>query len=270
MEWKNLYRGLMMGATDVIPGISGGTIALLLGIYERLIEAINGFFSKRWKEQLGFLVPLGIGMVTAIFLFAKVIEWLFINYPTPTIYFFLGLILGVLPYLFYKAEAKNTFRIQHFIFMGIGVAIVTTLGLMSVGEGEIITNITPSIYLFLFVSGMIGSSAMIIPGISGSFMLLVLGVYPTVISAISHLHLDIILVTGLGIGVGFIIMSRIVGYCLKHHFHLTFATTIGLVIGSVFVIFPGFPESTGLWWASALTFLGGLLAAYILGRVEYK
>ncbi len=270
MEWKNIYRGMMMGATDVIPGISGGTIALLLGIYERLIEAINGFFSRRWKEQLGFLVPLGIGMVTAIFLFAKVIEWLFVNYPTPTIYFFLGLILGVLPYLFYKADAKNSFRIKHFIFMGVGIVLISALGLLSVGEGEIITNLTPSMYLFLFVSGIIGSSAMIIPGISGSFMLLVLGVYPTVISAVSNLHFDIIIVTGLGIAIGFIVMSRIVGYFLRNHYTLTFATTIGLVMGSVFVIFPGLPESTSQFFASIITFLSGLLVAYILGRVEYK
>ncbi|WP_405099188.1 DUF368 domain-containing protein [Oceanobacillus sp. FSL H7-0719] len=270
MEWKNIYRGLMMGASDVIPGISGGTIALLLGIYERLIEAINGFFSKEWKKHLGFLIPLGVGMVMAIFLLASAIEWLFEYYPQPTQYFFLGLILGVLPYLLHKADAKSSFRTKHIIFMIFGVLLVSALGFASVGDGEVITNITPSTYVLLFVSGIIGSSAMIIPGISGSFMLLVLGVYQTVIAAISNLQFDIIIVTGLGIAVGFVIMSRIVGYFLRNHFTLTFAVTIGLVIGSVFVILPGWPETTGLLVTSIVTFFGGLLTAYILGRIEYR
>ena len=270
MEWKNIYRGLLMGATDVIPGISGGTIALLLGIYERLIDAINGFFSKDWKKQLGFLVPLGIGMVTAIFLFANIIEWLFMYYPGPTKFFFLGLILGVLPYLLHKADAKNSFRMKHIGMMLIGVILVSVLGFASVGDGEVIADVTASTYVLLFVSGIIGSSAMILPGISGSFMLLVLGVYTTVISAISNFQFDIIIATGLGIALGFVIMSRIVGYFLNNHFTATFAATIGLVIGSVFVILPGWPESLMLMFASIATFLSGLLTAYILGRIEYK
>ncbi|MCG5104812.1 DUF368 domain-containing protein [Oceanobacillus alkalisoli] len=270
MEWKNIYRGILMGATEVIPGISSGTIALLLGIYERLIEAINGFFSKDWRKHLGFLIPLGIGMVAAVFAFAKVIEWLFNHHPMPTLFFFLGLILGVLPYLLYKADAKNSFRLKHVGMMLLGVIIIATLGLLSVGEGVIITNITPKTYAFLFLSGMIGSSAMILPGISGSFMLLVLGVYPTVIAAVSNLHFDIIIVTGLGIAIGFIIMSRVVGYFLRNHFTITFAAAIGLVGGSVFVVFPGIPQTVGMFFVSVLTFFAGLLTAYILGRIEYK
>jgi putative membrane protein len=270
MEWKNLYRGMIMGAVDVIPGISGGTIAILLGIYERLINAINGFFSKEWKRQLGFIIPLLIGMGIAIFLFANVIEWLFINHPTPTLYFFLGLILGVLPFLLNKVDAANTFRAKHFVFMLIGIIVVAGLGFLSIGEGDIITSITPSAYFLLFVSGIVASSAMILPGISGSFMLLVLGVYPTVISAVSNLKLNILLAIGLGILLGFIVMSRILGYFLKNHYTLTFATTIGLVIGSVFVIFPGIPESLDLILISLFTLLAGLITAYILGRIEYK
>ncbi|GGN58732.1 DUF368 domain-containing protein [Oceanobacillus indicireducens] len=270
MEWKNIYRGILMGATEVVPGISSGTIALLLGIYERLIEAINGFFSKDWKKYLGFLIPLGIGMVAALFVFAKVIEWLFIHHPMPTLFFFLGLILGVLPYLFYKADAKNSFRLQHIGVMLVGVIIIATIGLVNVGEGEIITNITPKTYAYLFVSGIIGSSAMILPGISGSFLFLVLGVYPTIIAAVSNLKFDIIIVTGLGIAIGFVIMSRIVGYFLRNYFTITFAAAIGLVAGSVFVVFPGIPQTVGMFFVSVLTFFTGLLTAYILGRIEYK
>src|SRR5690625_5145324 len=107
MEWKNLYRGFIMGGTDVIHGVSGGTIAVVLGIYDRLIAAINGIFSKDWKKHLGFLIPLGIGIVTAIFTLAHLMEWLLIYYPGPTFYFFLGLIIGVLPLLFREVDVKT-------------------------------------------------------------------------------------------------------------------------------------------------------------------
>lgn len=270
MEWKNLYRGLIMGATDLIPGISGGTIAVLLGIYDRLIRAINGIFTKDWKRHFFFLAPLGIGMVTAIFLLANVIEWLLANYPGPTKFFFLGLIIGVLPFLFRKAEAKRNFQAKHYFLLIIGVIIVASLNIFNPQEGEVITNVTTSTYIFLFVSGFIASSAMIAPGISGSFMLLLLGAYSTIISAISNLKLDIIIVTGIGIAIGFLMMSRIVEYFLNRYYTATYAAIIGLVIGSVFVIFPGFPTDAFLIVLSIAAFAIGITAAYLLGKIEYR
>lgn len=270
MEWKNLYRGLLIGGTDLIPGISGGTIAVLLGIYDQLIGAINGLFTKNWKRHLLFLVPLGIGMVTAIFLLASVIEWLFANYPVPLKFFFLGLILGVLPFLFRKAEAKRNFKGKHYLLLGLGIIVVASLNIFNPQEGEVITNVTISTYVFLFFSGFIASSAMIAPGISGSFMLLLLGVYSTIISAISNLQLDIILVTGFGILLGFLTMSRIVEYFLIRFYTATYAVIIGLVFGSVFVIFPGFPTDALVIGLSIGAFLIGLIAAYLLGKIEYR
>ncbi|WP_449354471.1 DUF368 domain-containing protein [Virgibacillus natechei] len=270
MEWKNIYRGILMGASDVIPGVSGGTIAVLLGIYDRLIAAINGFLSKDWKKQLGFLIPLGIGIVMAIFLLANVIEWLFDHYPGPTQFFFLGLILGVLPYLFHKADAKRTFKWKQFIFLIIAAIVVASLGIFNPNEGATIENTTGSTYILLFFSGFIASTAMIVPGISGSFMLLLLGVYTTIISAISNLQFDIIIVTGLGIAVGLAVMSKVIHYFLTHHYTGTFAIIIGLVIGSIVVVFPGWPMNTSLLLLSVVTFAAGLTAAYILGRVEYQ
>lgn len=87
MEWKNLYRGFVMGISDLIPGVSGGTIAVILGIYDKLLTSISGFFSKDWKRHIRFLFPLGLGMLSAILLLSRVIEYLLINYHEPTQFF---------------------------------------------------------------------------------------------------------------------------------------------------------------------------------------
>src|SRR5699024_3427935 len=127
MEWKNIYRGLIMGTSDVVPGVSGGTVAVLLGRYGELIAAVNGLFSKDWKRHLGFLIPLGVGVVAAIVSLSRVIEWLLENYPAPTYIFFLGLIIGIIPSLFIEADAKNSFRLEHYIIMLVGIIIMASL-----------------------------------------------------------------------------------------------------------------------------------------------
>lgn len=270
MEWKNIYRGLLMGASDIIPGVSGGTIAVILGIYDRLIAAVNGFFSKEWKRHLGFLVPLGVGMAIAVLLLSHVIKWLFYHYPEPTNFFFLGLIIGVLPYLFHKADARKQFTARHIILLIIGVVLMGALLFLNTAEGSVIENKTGGTYALLFFAGFIASAAMILPGISGSFMLLVIGVYTTVISAISNLQLDIMATVGAGIVVGIVAMSKIINFFLRHYYTGTFAVIIGLVIGSIAVIFPGWPMGVPGITSSVAAFLAGLIAAYILGRVEYE
>ncbi|UOQ44379.1 DUF368 domain-containing protein [Halobacillus salinarum] len=269
-EWKNIYRGILMGASDVVPGVSGGTIAVVLGIYDRLIEAINGFFSREWKKHLKFLLPLGIGVGISILMLSKLIEWLFGHYPGPTEFFFLGLIIGVVPFLSHKADVKHNFTSRHYLIFLIGVVIVGSLAFFQANESEPMQNLTLATYVFLFFSGWIASSAMILPGISGSFILLIIGVYTTVIHGISELRIDIIAVVGLGVALGLIFMSKIINYFLEHHTSGTFALIIGFVIGSVFVIFPGLPESNLMWFVSGVTFIAGLLAAWLLGRVEYS
>lgn len=259
-----------MGASDVIPGVSGGTIAVLLGIYDRLIAAINGIFSKDWKRQLGFLIPLVIGVGAAILLLSRLIEWLFEHYAGPTQFFFLGLIIGILPYLFHEADAKRAFGTKHYVLLIIGAILVGSLAFIQSGESGVIENMSTSTYILIFFSGMLASSAMILPGISGSFMLLIIGVYPTIIGAISNLQFDIIAVTGVGIVIGILVMSKIINFFLQKFRHATFALIIGMVIGSILVVYPGFPNANSLLMLSVVTFAVGLFVAYILGRVEYK
>lgn len=270
MEWKNIYRGLLIGASDVIPGVSGGTIAVLLGIYDRLIEAINGLFSRRWKEQLTFLIPLGIGVAIAIFTLARVMKWLLAHYPAPTYFFFLGLIIGIIPQLFAEADAQRTFKSKQIVLLIIGLLAVGSMKIfIDMDPGAVIVERTFRIYLLLFFSGVLASAAMILPGISGSVVFLLIGVYPTIIEVISALEISVIAVVGTGIAIGIVTMSKLIHYFLKSYRTNTFALIIGAVIGSIFVIFPGWPAQTPLIFSCLITGAGGLLGAYILGKVEY-
>lgn len=270
MEWKNLYRGLFIGASDVIPGVSGGTIAVLLGIYDQLIAAINGLFSRKWREHIRFLIPLSIGVALAIFTLARLMKWLLAHYPAPTYFFFLGLIIGIIPQLLNEAEALQTFKGKQIILLIVGILLVSSMVIfVDVDPGSVIEERNMTVYGLLFFSGILASAAMILPGISGSVVFLMLGVYPTIIEVISTLDIPVILVVALGIVMGIIMMSKLIHYFLKHFRTNTFAIIIGAVIGSVFVIFPGWPDESRLVFGCLMAGALGLLGAYILGKIEY-
>lgn len=269
MEWKNIYRGLVMGISDLIPGVSGGTIAVILGIYDRLLAAISGFFSREWKKHLGFLIPLAVGMGAALLLLSRVIEYLLDNYFGPTQFFFMGLIVGVLPFILRKAEARTRFKAAHIVVLLIAAGLLALTAFLRTDEAiEPITTLTGASGIRLFLSGWLASMAMLLPGISGSFVLLILGAYSTAIAALSSLNISIIAVIGLGAVIGFIVSSRLIRYLLNVFPSVTYAVITGLIIGSLVVIFPGLPSGFGMTVASVGTFVVGLLSAVLLGRQE--
>lgn len=270
MEWKNIYRGLIMGATDLVPGISGGTIAVLLGIYDRLIAAINGLFSRDWRNHLSFIIPLGIGVAASILLLSRVINWMLANHLVPTYFFFLGLIIGVLPLLFREADAKTTFRLPHIGLLVLGIIAIGSLAFINnPDQSAVIINKTLSTYILLFFSGVLASIALILPGISGSLVFLIIGVYPTIIAAVSNFEFVTLLVTGIGILIGIISASKVVHFFLRNYRNATFSVIIGAVIGSIYVIFPGWPLEIVTLILSITMFSAGLFGAYLLGKIEY-
>lgn len=270
MEWKNLYRGFFMGISDLIPGVSGGTIAFLLGIYDDLLRSISGLFSRKWKQHIGFLLPLGIGIGTTLLLFSKVIEFLLKEYYAPTQFFFVGLIVGVLPFLIRQAEVKTKFNMMHFLLLIIVAIVLASTAFIKPADSTPITTLTMSNAVGLFFAGWAGSMAMLLPGISGSFILLLLGVYPTAIGALSNLNIPIIIVIGAGVIVGFIVSSNAINYLLTHYKYATFAIILGLIIGSVFVVYPGFPESGTPLVMSIIALITGLIVANIFTSLDQK
>jgi len=276
IKWSNLWRGFAMGTSDLVPGVSGGTIALLLGIYNDFIRSISGIFSKRFWESLKFLIPIALGMLIAIGSLSKLINFLLNTHPIPTLLFFVGLILGIIPYLLKTSRFKQTFTAKHYMLVVLGMIIIVVITLLNNGNkhaGETLTFST-SLFIKYFIAGVCASSAMLLPGISGSFMLLVFGAYGTIMYAISEFlsfnfnAVPILLTVGLGIIAGFLLSSKAIQYFLNYHTSLTYALIIGFVVGSLYAVFPGLPTSIFMCLISVLTLILGFFISYKLGHIS--
>ncbi|HBC4625104.1 TPA: DUF368 domain-containing protein [Staphylococcus aureus] len=274
-KWINILKGFAMGTSDLVPGVSGGTIALLLGIYNQFIASISGIFSRRFWPSFTFLIPIIIGMLLAMGSLSNLFNYLLSQHHIPTMFFFGGLIIGILPYLLKISNYKTSFTTKHYMMVIAGIAILIVITLMNNGDkhaGETLTLSTGLIIKY-FIAGMCASSAMLLPGISGSFMLLVFGVYGTVMLAISEvvkldfIGLPILLAVGFGVLAGFIISSKIIQYFLTHHKLMTFALIIGFVVGSLFAVFPGLPTNIVMWFVSLVVFIIGFIVSLTLGRI---
>ncbi|HGL5156323.1 TPA: DUF368 domain-containing protein [Staphylococcus aureus] len=274
-KWINILKGFAMGTSDLVPGVSGGTIALLLGIYNQFIASISGIFSRRFWPSFTFLIPIIIGMLLAMGSLSNLFNYLLSQHHIPTMFFFSGLIIGIVPYLLKISNYKTSFTTKHYMMVIAGIAILIVITLMNNGDkhaGETLT-LSTSLIIKYFIAGMCASSAMLLPGISGSFMLLVFGVYGTVMLAISEVvklnfaGLPILLAVGFGVLAGFIISSKIIQYFLTHHKLMTFALIIGFVVGSLFAVFPGLPTNIVMWFVSLVVFIIGFIVSLTLGRI---
>lgn len=274
-KWINILKGFAMGTSDLVPGVSGGTIALLLGIYNQFIASISGIFSRRFWPSFTFLIPIIIGMLLAMGSLSNLFNYLLSQHHIPTMFFFGGLIIGIVPYLLKISNYKTSFTTKHYMMVIAGIAILIVITLMNNGDkhaGETLT-LSTSLIIKYFIAGMCASSAMLLPGISGSFMLLVFGVYGTVMLAISEVvklnfaGLPILLAVGFGMLAGFIISSKIIQYFLTHHKLMTFALIIGFVVGSLFAVFPGLPTNIVMWFVSLVVFIIGFIVSLTLGRI---
>lgn len=238
LQW--IIKGMAMGAADVVPGVSGGTLAFILGIYERLLAAISGInltalrlFSRgQWRafwQQIdgSFLCCLVGGILLSIFSLATLISWLLEYRPVPLWAFFNGLILAALPPLF-KVVKWSLPRVGLF---GIGILVALSMGLLTP------VSFTPELWMF-FVAGAVAICAMILPGISGSFILLIVGMYAPVILAVKELDIAILFLFASGCVVGILSFSRFLNWLLKHYHDASVAFLTGIVVGSVYKMWP--------------------------------
>jgi putative membrane protein len=234
-------KGFLMGVANVIPGVSGGTMALILGIYEELINAIRSInlkFLRRIthfniKEALSsvpwpFLTPVGLGVLLATFSLAGALSWLLDRYPVIVWSFFFGLILSS---VITVSRVIKQWRIPTIVAIAVGT--ITAYGLFGV-----IPVSTPNAPWFIFVSGFIAICAMILPGISGAYILVLLGKYHYILEALNNKDFFTLFIIGAGALVGLISFAQILGWLLKRYYDLTMAILIGLMLGSLRKIWP--------------------------------
>ena len=235
-------RGIAMGAADLVPGVSGGTVALITGIYGRLISAIasvgidmlslvlRGRIAEAYKAIDGnFLLLLAAGIGTAIIGFAAILNWLLLHYPLPLWATFSGLVLASALSLVKQNFRSWSFRDWSLFIIGVAVAV-------SVGLTQAIQMpLTP---LGIFFAGSIAISAMILPGISGSFLLLLMGLYQAIITAVVNLELVTLALFALGCGVGLIFFSKLLQRLLVVAEKATMATLFGFLLGSLVILWP--------------------------------
>lgn len=234
-------KGLAMGAADVVPGVSGGTIAFVTGIYIELINTIKSVnlralqtlksegIGAAWRFINGrFIVILLAGIFTSLFSLAQFMQYLLVEHPLPLWSFFTGLIVGSVIYLLRQNPLRSTHENLLF-FVGIGIAYGISISPPVVLEGTAVT---------MFLAGSIALCAMILPGISGSFILVLLGLYPVFIGAIANLQIDILTAFALGGIVGLMLFSRLLSWLLARFETLVIATMCGFLIGSLSIIWP--------------------------------
>ena len=252
----NILRGIVIGIANVIPGVSGGTMAVSMGIYDKLISAVTGLF-KHFKKSLKLLIPLGIGMVIGIVGFGFLLEYLLANHVLATCLTFVGLILGGLPILWLSLRSNPKKTPGRHIGVGevlcflILLAIGIGLPLLQGSEGAIKTlSVDFGTVILLFLLGLIASATMVIPGVSGSMVLMVLGYYSTILSLVTGtvtmlkdldlggvIHDCLLLVPfAVGVALGIFLIAKIIEYLFNRFPCQTYAAIIGLILSSPFAI----------------------------------
>lgn len=252
----NIIKGVVIGIATLVPGVSGGTMAIILGVYDDLIHSISSFF-KDIKKNFVFLATVGIGGVIGLVAFSRLMELALQHFKYPMVFLFLGAILGGIPVLYKKASVE-ALRWHDWLYFVIGIAIILV---MSLYNGTIVNlaNSTGILqFAFLFLAGIIIAVALILPGLSTSFMLLAIGLYEITLNAISELQLNFLVPIGLGAVFGVITTTKILETLMTQKPRQTYLLILGFVIGSIADILfdTGLPSGLNIVLSIATLVLG--------------
>ena len=236
---KKIIAGVAVGIANVIPGVSGGTIAVVFGAYSDLIGAAS-LDIKTIKANFKIYLCLFGGMGLGALLFARLFRLVYERFPVQTNFFFVGLIVGSIFIIFdlvREKEKESSFtKVSKIVWFFIGLSIMLTLYFFkgaAASSTAAIETLSLGNFILLFLIGFAGAAAMVIPGISGSFLLLILGAYYTVIKAITDFNIPVLIPIGLGVLTGFILSARLIGFLMEKFPKITYAFILGLVLGSV-------------------------------------
>ena len=275
LRWLKLFVvGVVFGIANVIPGVSGGTMLVIFGVYDELTEAISGI--KAIFRNLGFLIPFGLGGAAGILGFAVVVKWLFNNFGLQTNMFFIGLILGSIPLIVKIGTSER--KAKPVCIIPFVIAMAAVIGLTVLQRADIVNLTTQTVEGFdvlfmlkIMVCAVLAAVTMIIPGVSGSFVMMLLGIYQTVIDSITTLRLVVLVPFAIGAVIGIIGGAKLISVLIGKNKLMVYSAILGLVVGSVYAILPedfGFTLQTG--YGFVCLFLGVLAAVFVekLGRID--
>lgn len=260
-----LLKGLIIGGTMLVPGVSGGSMAMILGIYNRLISAISSFF-QNVKKNIIFLGIFVIGALSGMVLFANPLLSLIERFPKPMLYFFIGAALGGVPMMYKESQVKKISS-RHIIYILAGILVVTVLGLLPTDVFSADSQAGMLRIVLLPVAGFIAALALILPGISVSYMLLVLGLYEPTITAVKNLDILFLLPLGLGVILGILLTTKLLETFMSKFPSVTYMVILGFILGSLAETFPGIPSGIE-WLICILTLAAGFTSIYMLSKLE--
>lgn len=234
------FNGILMGIANVIPGLSGGTLLLLTGIYPRFIDVFGSFNVKslkdyKWKENIIFIIIIAIGASLSIFAMSKIMSWLLESYHVPVYLLLIGLIIGSLDIITKKINFMSTSSRYAVIA---GIVLITMIILFSHLLSTSSAAANDSNVFLLLCAGALAAATMVLPGVSGSMLLLLLGLYKLVVDSVSELKMMSILFIGIGAILGILFASRLIKILLEKYTSATYAFLFGLIIASIADLFP--------------------------------
>lgn len=267
---KYFLCGLIFGTANVIPGVSGGTMLVVFGIFDRLTDAISGI--KKIFKNFPFLLTFALGAGAGILVSAKVISQMFVSFGVQTNMFFIGLILGGIPLIYRLGTAEKKPKPLCIVPFVIAMAFVIALAVLEKLNIFSLTAETVEGFDLVFSLKMVGSAAlaavtMIIPGISGSFVMMLLGVYETIIGALSTFNFYVIIPFAIGAVVGIVVGAKLISMLIAKNRLMVYSALMGLVIGSVYAILPdgfGFNLQTGYGFVFLLL---GVVASVLIEKL---
>lgn len=232
-------KGMIVGGTMLVPGVSGGSMAMILGIYDQLIMAVSSF-RRAPGRNFRFLLMFSLGGGLGMLLFARPLLQLIEAYPMEMLYFFLGAVAGGVPLIYSQARTQAfTWRVPIYVLLGIGMVVLISFipeNLFQVGD-----TMEPGTYVLVVSAGLLAAAALILPGISISYFLLMLGLYDITMQAISSLYLPFLLSMGLGLILGILLLTKLLETAMKKYPQPTYLIILGFVLGSLGEVFPGIP-----------------------------
>ena len=232
----NIIKGIFIGAGAIVPGVSSGVLCVIFGIYEKLLDAVLNFF-KDIKQNIKFLFPIALGVGIGVLLFSNILNYLLYEFPIQTKSIFIGLIIGTIPSLIKEVNEKETFKPQNVIYLLIALAI----GIITVvleNRMHITTNLDNISIMYLVMCGVIMSVGIVVPGVSSTIILMLLGVYSVYLQSVANLYLPVLIPLGIGLVLGSIIVMKLTKKLLEKYYAQTFYSIIGFTIGSIFVLLP--------------------------------